>query len=84
MNHFIASYIALCLCAVPVGSALVALHKQDSGIWVELCASGRLVKLDIGGRDDEPPIPTHKTQACHAVCCQEDYDIEDSDDEGAA
>lgn len=52
----------------------------DNGIWVEICGSSKLIHLDLGD-DEKPPLQPIHSKVCHAVCCQNEDDLDnDSQD----
>ncbi len=63
-------------------SDLLPTPQSNFGIWVQICGSGKLVRLDLGEEEKPPQQPIHN-KVCHAVCCQNEDELEpsDSDDE---
>lgn len=82
MQRLIASTVITSLFALPVLSVYVGLMPTKNVLLVQLCASGRFVEIDLSHKKDGPPIPAHKSQACHAVCCRK-FDL-DKDASGGA
>lgn len=60
-------------------SDLLAAPNSDTGIWVEICGSGKLIRLDLGD-EEKPPLQPFHSKACHAICCQNEEEADDKNE----
>ena len=74
MMRFLAYILSISLIA-GYASDLFATPNSDTGIWVEICGSGKFIRIDMGDDENPPSQPIHN-KVCHAVCCQNEDDIE--------
>jgi hypothetical protein len=73
-NKLIIALICLGLVS-PIIQAAVYTAKPGDFIETQLCGTGQLIRIPIGGPEDDAPQKNH--QACHAICAR-DQDEEDS------
>ena len=76
----LASILCISIFCAQFPSAHAADNSVD-GLWTQLCASGKWIKIELPNNDTEEPYRPAAVKLCHAICCSSDEDGSDCEED---
>jgi len=70
------AYLLLAIISTTTLPVYAASSQNPEGVFAKICGSGQLVFIPLKGQDTPDPSQPHMT-ACHAICANEELDIDE-------